>query len=71
MAKTICEAKKRGIVPSRGKPSVEWYKDGVPQYYCYGYIDLMTDELLDACKNCVGHVKHAQEDLEQWNKLRN
>lgn len=70
MAKTACEAKKQGIVKRRGKPSVEWHKDGVPQYYCYGYIDKMTDELLKVCRNCIDHVDHAQKDMDKWNLNR-
>ena len=38
-----CRAKESGKVSRRGQPSIEWYKDGKPQYYCYGYIDKMTD----------------------------
>ena len=68
MAKTICKAKKTGQVPSRGKPSVEWHKDGVPQYYCYGYVDKTTDELLEVCQQCPDQVYKAQEDLDKWNK---
>ncbi|RKI94312.1 hypothetical protein D7V94_01855 [Parablautia intestinalis] len=70
MAKTACRAKKEGKVPTRGKTTIEWYKKGVPQYYCYGYIDKMTDELLEVCQNCVDYVGHAQEELEKWNKHR-
>lgn len=58
MAKTICKAVKKRIVPRRGKASLEFYKDGKPQYYCYGYKDEMTDELLDVCKNCEDNVDH-------------
>lgn len=53
-----------------GKSSIEWYKDGKPQYYCYGYIDQRTDELIDECKRCKRHVYKAQEDLENYNKDR-
>lgn len=66
MAKTVCKAKKQGIVSSRGEPSIEWDKDGIPQYYCYGYIDKTTDELLEVCKSCIDHVDRAQEDLDKW-----
>lgn len=66
MAKTICKAKKTGQVPRRGKSSVEWYKNGVPQHYCYGYVDKMTDELLEVCQECIDHVDKAQEDLDKW-----
>ena len=66
MAKTVCKAKKQGIVSSRGNPSIEWYKDGVPQNYCYGYVDKMTDELFEVCQGCIDYVDRAQEDLEKW-----
>lgn len=38
-------------VKRRGEATVEWYKDGVPQYYCYGYIDRMTGDLFLNVKN--------------------
>ena len=67
-----CEAKERGKVSRRGGPSIEWYKDGKPQYYCCGYIDKMTDELLPECKECGCHASKAQDDLDKfsmgWNK---
>ena len=66
MAKTVCEAVKQGIVKRRGHPSIEWYKGGKPQYYCYGYLDAATDELLEVCQKCIDHADHAQEDLEKW-----
>ncbi len=65
-----CRAKKQQIVPDRGKPSIEWYKDGKPQYYCYGYGDAMTDELLEICRECKDNVGKAQADLDAYNKER-
>lgn len=62
-----CKAKENGKVAYRGKPSIEWYKDGKPQYYCYGYIDKRTDELLPECRGCRSHVYKAQDDLDSWN----
>ena len=55
-------------VKRRGKASLEFYKNGKPQYYCSGYIDAMTDELIDECKRCKQHVNKAQEDLELYIK---
>ena len=49
-----------------GKSSIEWYNDGKPQYYCFGYIDRRTDELIDECKRCKRQVYKAQEDLENY-----
>ena len=63
-----CIARERGKVSRRGQPSIEWYKDGKPQYYCYGYIDKMTDELLPECKECRSHVSKAQDDLDKYNR---
>lgn len=58
-------SKNKGIVRVIGKSSVEFYKDGKPQYYCYGYIDRKTEELIQECKNCNRQVYKAQEDLER------
>lgn len=66
-----CKAKESGKVVNRGTPSVEWYKNGKPQYYCYGYIDARTDDVLPECKRCPDHVNRAQEDLEDWNRRTN
>ncbi len=66
MGRTVCKVKKSGVVPTRGRPSIEWYKDGVPQYYCYGYIDRMTDQLLEVCKDCRDNVIYSQDDLKKY-----
>lgn len=58
-----CKAKKMGLVPERGKTSLEWYKDGKPQYYCYGRNDSANDELLEVCKKCECHVLQANKDM--------
>ena len=65
-----CKAKSNpdNGVKERGKASIEYYKDGKPQYYCYGYIDKETDELIDECRECPEHVYKAQEDLDRWKK---
>jgi len=66
MAKTTCRAKKTGQVKLRGKASVEWHdEDGTPHYYCYGYVDESTEELLPICRECRDNVIFAQEDLEK------
>ena len=63
-----CEAKNThgNGIKEKGKPIIEFYKYGKPQYYCLGYIDNMTDELLDECKRCPKHVDKAQKDLENY-----
>ena len=66
MRRVTCKAVKKGEVPRRGDPTIEFYKDGVPQYYCYGYVDEGTDELLETCRNCMDNVIYAQKDLEEW-----
>lgn len=32
--------------------------------FCYGLIDMMTDELIDECKECKAHVNYAESILE-------
>lgn len=65
MAKTVCKAVKTGQVKRRGEASLEWHdNDGTPHYYCRGYIDQRTDELLPVCSECRDNVIYAQEDLE-------
>ncbi len=66
MATVICQAKKKGIVKRRGKPTIEFHKDGKPQYYCYGYVDYSTDEPIEICKQCKDFVDNAQADLEKY-----
>lgn len=46
----MCKAKINGKVKTKGKSSIEFYKDGKPQYYCYGYNDNNTDELSKLAK---------------------
>ena len=65
-----CIAKESGKVSRRGQPSIEWYKEGKQQYYCYGYIDKMTDEPLPECKECRCHVDKAQDDLDEYNRRK-
>lgn len=55
-----CRAKKLGIVHQKGKPTIEFYKNGKPQYYCYGIEDKRYDEPLDVCKECPNFVNGEQ-----------
>lgn len=66
----VCRVKESGKASRRGEPSIEWYRDGKPQYYCYGYIDKMTDELLSECKECRRHVRKAQDDFDEYNRRK-
>lgn len=50
----------------RGRPSTEFYLDGKPQIYCFGWIDLQTDDLVSKCKNCADHVSKAQADFDKY-----
>lgn len=66
-----CQAVKNGEVKVKGKPSIEFYIDGKPQYYCYGYCyDGSSNDVLESCKNCKKHVDNAQDDLDNIRKLR-
>ena len=49
----------------RGRPSTEFYIEGKPQIYCYGWIDRMNDELIPECKACADHVDKAYADLKK------
>ena len=60
--------KKNCPIGKKTRPTCEWYKDGKPQYYCLGYIDLMNDLPLEECENCKKFVSHAQENLDEWNR---
>ena len=66
MARVTCEAKRRGIVKRRGNASIEFYINGEPQYYCYGYYDKATDVPLEVCQNCTDFVYRADEDLKRF-----
>jgi len=64
-----CQAVKNGEVKRKGKPSIEYLDDnGKPVYYCYGYIDYGTEELIPTCSNCKRNAKYAQRDLDLKNK---
>ena len=51
----------------RGRPTTEFYKNGRPQVYCYGWIDKRNDEPLDCCKSCLDwvHGEQCQVDFEK------
>ena len=68
MGKVKCILRKRGL--ERGRATVEWYKDGIPQYYCYGQFDRAPEEPLLECRNCRDFVERAQEDLEDYLRER-
>lgn len=48
----------------RGKPTTEFYHNGKPQIYCYGWEDKMTDEPLECCRNCKDFVSGEQFELD-------
>ena len=60
-----CKAKLRKDIKERGKPSIEFYFDNKPRYFCYGYIDQRTDELIEECRICPEHVSIADEVMKQ------
>ena len=64
----ICSAVLSGKVRHKGKSSLEFFYNGKPHYYCYGYIDKMDDELIPECKNCKLNVSFAQEDFDLINR---
>lgn len=54
-----CRAVKNGEVKIKGKATIEFYKDGKPQYYCEGYIDNSLEALMETCRNCKNNVIYA------------
>ena len=59
-----CKAKLRPDIKDRGKPSVEFVFEGKPRYFCYGYIDQSTEELIDECRECPENVHRADEVMQ-------
>lgn len=70
MGRTICKAKKLKLVSRRENPSIEWYKDGKPQYYCTGMIDARTDMPLEICLECKDYAGRAEDNREAWMKSK-
>ncbi|WP_428739436.1 hypothetical protein [Sulfurimonas sp.] len=71
MATVICQAVKNGEVKQRSKASIEWYdENNKPQYYCCGYNDASTEELIDSCKNCPDLVcgEKYENDFKDFQK---
>lgn len=60
-----CKAVQNREVKNKGKSSLEFHIGGKPQYYCYGYNDARTDELIETCKNCKKNVTYAQYDFDK------
>lgn len=61
MVHTNCKRKE-----GRGRPSTEFYRNGKPQIYCRGFYDMMTDEPLEVCRNCLDWVdgEQVEKDFE-------
>ena len=60
-----CKAKLRTDIKERGKPSIEFVFNNIPRYFCYGYIDSRTDELIDECRECPENVNKADEVMQR------
>lgn len=63
-----CKAKLRKDIKERGKPSIEFIFNNIPRYFCYGYIDLKTDDLIEECRECAEHVYKAEEVMQKLNR---
>ena len=64
-----CQSVKNGEIKRKGKPTIEYHDDnGKPVYYCHGYIDNGTEELIETCSSCKKNVIYAQRDLEKINE---
>lgn len=62
-----CPLRIKDKTHERGKPTTEFYIDGKPQIYCYGFIDLYNDEPLEECKKCLDWVngEQCEKDFEE------
>lgn len=65
-----CLAKRNYHLNDKGKATIEWYKDGKPQYYCYGYIDQRNDEPLEECKQCKKFIWQSDIDFDEYLKSK-
>ena len=54
----------------RGKTFIDYYENGEPIKYCYGYIDKKNDEPLDCCKNCLDFYKGEYAENERVKRLK-
>ena len=55
----------------RGYPTTGFWKDGVPQIYCLGFVNNSTDEPLEECKQCKDFADGEQLEIdfeEEWNR---
>ena len=52
----------------RATPTIEFYKDGKPQIYCFGWRNYATDEPIAECKNCADWVfgEQCEKDFTEW-----
>lgn len=66
-----CEMVAKGIVREKGRPSIEFYRNGKPQYYCMGYENKMTDEPYEECMRCPRWVlsEQSEKDYEEAKAL--
>lgn len=54
----------------RGKSFVDYYEDGEPIKYCYGFTDKANDEPLDCCKNCLDFYKGEYAENERVKRMK-
>lgn len=47
---------------NKGRTTTEFYIDGKPQTYCFGIIDMATDDYLPECVACPEWVYGEQSD---------
>lgn len=60
-----CQAIKNKEVDKKGEVTIEYYEKGKPVYYCYGWNDDTTKDLIETCSKCKKNVIYAQIDLEE------
>lgn len=49
---------------NRGKTFIDYYENGNPVKYCYGYYDKKNDEPLECCKKCLDFFQGEYHEKE-------
>lgn len=69
----MVHVKKCPLKNGRGNPTTEFYDNGKPQIYCYGWVDCYNDEPLEECKKCAdwAYGEQCEKDFaEHLSKLK-
>ena len=65
----FCELSREEKI-NRGKSFIDYYENGEPIKYCYGFTDKANDEPLECCKNCLDFYKGEYAENERLKRLK-